>query len=151
METLTQKIKGSSKTFPLTQMMPFCRETRGSPWVLSMAEVGSPRHTGVGPRNGTLQGFLPQVLRLHHSKREEQGGRRSPRELLEAKRSFLSFKWASETILQKPKDLGFFILQQEKVWFTFPPAVGIWAMPTKTPFLLFPFFLAVFLTLLTER
>lgn len=100
------KLKGSSKTLPLTQTMPFCRETRGSPWVLSVAEVGNPRHTGAGQEVGHI---LPPALRLHHSKKEEQGGHMGPRKLLEAvKDEFPFFQMGKRDHLTETKGFGDF-------------------------------------------
>lgn len=56
--------------------------------------------------------FLPQVLRLHHSKREDQGGHTSPRELLEAAKEEFPFfqmgKWDHPTETKGFSDFSFF-------------------------------------------
>lgn len=119
---------------------------------LSSEHVGSPRHTGTGPRNRTLQGFLPQALGLHCSKRKEQGGHISPRNSWrQSKRNFLSSKWASETILQKPKDVVIFHSSARESVVCFPSSTGYLSYPNKNTLSSLPFLPAVFLTLLTER
>lgn len=67
------------------------------------------------------------------------------------KRSFLSSKWVSETILQKPKDLVIFHSSARKSVICFPSITRYLTYPNKTSISSFPFLPAVFLTVPTER